>query len=101
MERECPARQSIAIVDRVAAADIPMVIKDLPRSRAAHPTGSHPPLGVRLDAPGVNLAGVVESAKVIKPADAASSLLADIDKLDEALTLAHTAMMAHDPGQVR
>ena len=101
MERECPARQSIAIVDRVAAAHITMLIKDLPRSRAAHPSDLHPPLGVRLDAHGVNLAEVVESAKVIKPADAASSLLADIDKLDEALTLAHTAMMVHDPGQVR
>jgi len=78
-----------------------MLIKDLPKSRAAHPSDLHPPLGVRLDAHGVNLAEVAESAKVIKPADMASSLRADIDKLNEALTRAQTAMMAHDPGQVR
>ena len=98
MERECPARQSIAFVDRVAAADIPMLIKDLPKTRTAHPADSHPPLGARLDALGVNLAEVAETARVIKPADAAALLLTDIDKLDEVLSRAHSQLLAQDLG---
>ena len=98
MERECPARQSIAFVDRVAAADIPMLIKDLPKTRTAHPTDSHPPLGARLDALRVNLTDVAETARVVRPADAAALLLTEIDKLDEALSRAHIQMLAHDLG---
>jgi Zn-dependent protease with chaperone function len=96
MERECPARQSIAFVDRVAAADIPMLIKDLPKTRTSHPDDSHPPLGARLDALGVNLSDVAETARVVRPADSAALLLTDIDKLDEVLSQAHTELMARD-----
>ena len=98
MERECPARQSIAFVDRVAAADIPMLIKDLPKTRTAHPTDSHPPLGARLDALRVNLTDVAESARVVRPADSAALLLTDIDKLDEVLSQAHTELITQDLG---
>jgi Zn-dependent protease with chaperone function len=101
MGRECVTRQAITLVDRVATADISKLIKDLPKTRTAHPTDSHPPLGVRLDALGVNLTDVAETARVIKPADSAALLFINIDKLDEVLSQAHTAMMAHDLRQVR
>jgi Zn-dependent protease with chaperone function len=102
MGRECAARQSVAFVDHVAAADLPKLIKDLPKTRTAHPTDSHPPLGVRIDALGVDLAEVAETARVIKPADLAALLLTDIDKLDEVLSRAHTEqLMAYDLRQAR
>jgi hypothetical protein len=99
MGRECAARQSVAFVDHVAAADLSKLIKDLPKTRTAHPTDSHPPLGARLAALGVDLAEVAETARVIKPADTAALLLTQIDKLDEVLSQAHTEqLMAHDLG---
>jgi Zn-dependent protease with chaperone function len=96
--RNYAVRQSVTFVDGVAAADLSKLLKDLPKTRTAHPTDSHPPLGARLDALGVDLAEVAETARAIKPADAAALLLDEIDKLDEALSHAQTAQMAQDLG---
>jgi hypothetical protein len=98
MGRECAARQSVAFVDRVVAADLSKLIKDLPKTRTAHPTDSHPPLGARLDALGVNMTEVAETARVVRPADAAALLLDEVDRLDEVLSRAHTGLLAQDLG---
>ena len=98
MERECAARQSIAFVDSVVAADRPKLIRDLLAIRSTDANDSHPTLSTRLAALGVDLTGVVEAARVIKPVDPAVRLLSEIDELDEELSQEHIALLTQEMG---
>lgn len=72
--------------------------QDLAKTRTAHPTDEHPTLAARLDALGVDVAELIECARVINPTDSAALLLEEIDRLDEVLSQKHLASLAHDLG---
>ena len=63
-------------------------------ARTTHPTDSHPPLNVRLEALGLPLKKVEEHALRVTPADAAISLIETPEAIETALSDAFQAMLA-------
>jgi hypothetical protein len=91
-EKEFEARQffsnmSNVFVFMVANAAEPDALKDLGAKVIPHPTDSHPPLNVRLEALGSSIAAVADKALEIGPSEPASSIIDNLEDLEVELSL--------------
>lgn len=89
---------SSTYADAVAEAAQPEALTDLRDARTTHPTDSHPPLGLRLDALGVTLDDVADASLAVSPADAAITLLAEPERLEEEISGVFHLILARDLG---
>jgi Zn-dependent protease with chaperone function len=78
----------------------PQVLQGLGDHTLPHPTDSHPPLGVRLQALQVSLPEVSEDALRLSPDVPAVGLLSDIESSEEQLTDIEHSLLVHS-GQVK
>lgn len=82
----------------VLAAARPDVLARATAETMSHPTNSHPPLSDRLEALDVSLASIQEAALRITPADPASALMDDVDRLERELSHDWQALLAEEMG---
>jgi Zn-dependent protease with chaperone function len=72
----------------------PESLSDLEEQRLPHPTDSHPPLAVRLEALGVTMDDVSDAALATEPELASIELVEGHEELEEALSQMHSVMFA-------
>lgn len=76
----------------VAAADT-SAFADINETSLQHPTDTHPPLGTRLEALGVDLSNITTTALDINPADAAIQLIPQYEQVEEKVSAACKAFV--------
>jgi Zn-dependent protease with chaperone function len=84
------SRQFFDIISFDIAADkLPALIDDVVKSPTAHPIDTHPTVGARLSALGINADDIGRAALQFSPEPASSSLVADLEKWERDVTLLH------------
>lgn len=83
-----------AIVERAN----PEALRGIEETHVTHPTDSHPPLGIRLQALGITLEAVSEEALNVFPMDAAILLISNSEAKEEELTSAYQDILAERIG---
>jgi len=84
--RREPASYGSHIIRHAGSAAATMNLGDLDTVKVPHPTDSHPPLGVRLQAMGVSLDGCRQQALDVNPEISAFSLFESGAEVEESLT---------------
>jgi len=85
----------------VVRAARPEALENVATTEMPHPTDSHPPLSVRLQALGLPLASLVQDALVVEPADAAINLVDEPEKIEQEVNdTYHSILRKYLPGQV-
>jgi Zn-dependent protease with chaperone function len=84
--------------DAVGESAKPEALEGIADTHLSHPTDTHPPLGVRLEALGLTLAELTGPSLEVGPDPAAITLLPDAEKLEEELSGAYQAIMAQELG---
>ena len=77
------------------AAAYPDILSGVAAAEQPHPTDSHPPLAVRLDALGVTLDSVQQEALQVSPERPAISLLNEPEEIEKQVTDAYQAILHH------
>jgi len=84
----------------VSEMSSPSVLVGLGDQRLSHPTDTHPPLNVRLDAIGVTMAEIESAALTTSPEVSAAELIDHYEELETELTKAEQTLMVRN-GEVR
>jgi Zn-dependent protease with chaperone function len=84
-----------AVVCEIAG---PPALQGLSQVRLSHPTDSHPPLAVRLDNLGTTMETIQEEALTVTPTLAAVTLVPEVEKIEEAISVAYQSILAHRLG---
>jgi Zn-dependent protease with chaperone function len=74
------------------------VFNGIGEAHLSHPTDSHPPLAIRLDALKTNIKDLSVAALSIRPTAAAIELFADVEKVEESISGAYQRILAREYG---
>jgi Zn-dependent protease with chaperone function len=90
---------STVFAEAIADRGTPEALKGIADTFTSHPTDSHPPLGVRLEALGKPLHALVRLAIQVRPSEAAAiGLVADYEVQEEKLSELYQNWLAHKLG---
>lgn len=91
-----------AFFSRLVADNVrPEALVGLGEQRLAHPTDTHPPLGVRLQSLGVSLAAVEAAALTVPPSEPAAALVTALESIEEELSGVEHYLMAQRLGLMK
>lgn len=76
----------------------PELFKVLDESHFSHPTDTHPPLAVRLEALGISLADITEASLAVAPSVSAIDLVPEAEKREEGLSDVFHSFLARERG---
>ena len=82
----------------VAGHASPDVLNGIAQTHLSHPTDSHPPLSVRLDALQMSIAQVSAAALDVRPTRTAIELLPAAKEFEETMSGAYQALLARQYG---
>ena len=74
------------------------VFNGIGEAHLSHPTDSHPPLAIRLDALKTNIKDLSVAALSIRPTAAAIELFPDVEKVEESISGAYQRILAREYG---
>jgi Zn-dependent protease with chaperone function len=83
------------VVSTQATAD---AFKDIAETHLSHPTDSHPPLAVRLDALNMRLQDVSKAAQGVQPTQAAIGFFPEAEAVEENISEAYQILLARQLG---
>jgi hypothetical protein len=83
------------VVSTQATAD---AFKDIAETHLSHPTDSHPPLAVRLDALSMRLQDVSAAALGVQPTPAAIDFFPEAEAVEENISEAYQIILARQSG---
>lgn len=82
----------------VSALATPDAFKNIAETGLAHPTDSHPPLAVRLEALNLRIEDVSESALAVQPIAASINFIAKADGIEQEISGAYQALLVREYG---
>jgi Zn-dependent protease with chaperone function len=91
--KEIPGNVSLAYASAVVQRATPSALEHVASQTLSHPTDSHPPLSVRLEALGVGLSAVSDAALIVTPTDSPSGLVNDVERLEQEIGADYQAII--------